>query len=229
MREYNSFSTAQTTSLSGFMNKVYLFMTLGLLVTAAIAFYFHQHPWLSQAIMRSHYAFYGIIIAQLGSWFVFSRAVRNLNAPLCFLLFLTYSVLTGLTFGIISFVYTAENIGYAFAITAGSFFGLSLIGYVVKKDLQAVGTFCIMGLWGLIIESILALFIPALRGNTMELTMGAIGVIVFSGLTAYDTQKIKSMAVYAPNQEVAAITGAFMLYLDFINLFLSILRLFSRR
>lgn len=229
MRPYNTTVTSRnnTYSQSTFMNKVYLFMTLGLLVTAAIAYYFHIHPLLTRSIMASHVAFYGIIIVQLGAVLLFSSMVNKLNARAAFFLFFLYAAITGVTFGILSFVYTAQNIGFAFAITAGSFFGLSLIGYTTKKDLSPIGSFCMMGLIGLVIESILAMFIPSLRGNTMELTMSAIGVLVFSGLTAYHTQKIKDMGAQMQNQEIAAINGAFLLYLDFINLFISILRFFG--
>lgn len=213
-------------SVTGFLNKVYLFMTLGLLFTAIIAYYFHSHPLVSQALTHSPVTFYGIIILQIGAVLLFSRTVRTMNTGAAFFLFFLYAALSGVTFGILSFVYTAQNIAYAFAITAGSFFGLSVVGFVTKKDLGPVRSFCIMGLIGLIIESVLAIFIPSLRSNSMELVMGAVGVIVFAGLTAYDTQKIKDMAVYT-NHEVAAISGAFTLYLDFINLFISILRLFG--
>ncbi|OGO93765.1 MAG: hypothetical protein A3F10_06225 [Coxiella sp. RIFCSPHIGHO2_12_FULL_42_15] len=222
-------TTSRTVSSSGFMNKVYLFMTLGLLVSAAIAYYFHIHPLLTRSLMASPILFYGVVFAQLGAVLLFSRMVTTLNTQASFILFFVYAALTGVTFGMISFAYTAQNIGYAFAITAGSFLGLSVIGYTTKKDLSPIGSFCMMGLIGLVIESLLAIFIPGLRGNTIELAMAAIGVLVFSGLTAYHTQKIKNMGYEMQNQEVAAINGAFILYLDFINLFLSILRFFGNR
>lgn len=222
-------SRSYQVSTTGFLNKVYLFMTLGLLLTALVAFYFHTHVALSQIILKSSFAFYAIVIVQLGAVFLFSNSVRKMNASSAFLLFFLYSALSGVTFGLVSFMYTTQNIGYAFAITAGSFFGLSLVGYTTKKDLSPIASFCTMGLIGLILISVLALFIPGLRSETMNLVMGAIGVIVFSGLTAYDTQKIKMFAAHTESQEIAAINGAFMLYLDFINLFLSILRLFGDR
>ncbi len=219
---------ARNTTATAFLNQVYLFMTLGLLVTAIVAYYFHINPQLTQSLLQSNFTFFGIIIAQLGAVLFFSSMVNKMNTGAAFALFFLYAALTGVTFGILSFFYTAQNIGYAFAITAGSFFGLSVVGYTTKKDLGPIRSFCIMGLIGLIIQSLLALFIPALRNNTMEMVMGAIGVIVFAGLTAYDTQKIKAMA-NTSNHKVLAISGAFTLYLDFINLFISILRLFGAR
>ncbi len=215
---------------SSFMNKVYLFMTLGLLITAAVAYYFHIHPRITIALARSQYLFFGIIIVQLGAVLIFNRVARKLSTGGCTLLFFLFSAITGVTFGILSLVYTAQNFGYAFAITAGSFLGLSLVGYTTKKDLTAVGSFCIMGLWGIIIATVLSFFIPSFRTNGMQLVISAIGVIVFAGLTAYDTQKIKAMATTTgKTQEVAAISGAFSLYLDFINLFFFILRLIGGR
>lgn len=232
MRQYSTSPSQRattSTAATGFMNKVYFFMTLGLLVTAAVAYYFHSHPMFTRGLMKTPMLFYGIIIVQLGAVLFFSRAVQKMNVTTTFVLFFLYSALTGVTFGIVSFIYTAQNIAVAFAITAGSFFMLSVVGYTTKKDLTAVGSFVMMGLWGLIIESILAMFIPSLRSNGMELAMSAIGVIVFAGLTAYDTQRIKAMASYAGNQDVAAVSGAFSLYLDFINLFLFILRFVGGR
>ncbi len=222
-------SRSQPAAATAFMNRVYLFMTLGLIITAAVAYFFHAHPLLSQYVMASPSIFYGIIIAQLGAVLFFSRMVSKLNTNAAFALFFIYSALTGVTFSILSFVYTGQSIGTALAVTAGSFFGLSLIGYVTKKDLGPIGSFCTMGLIGLIITSLLALFVPALRGHVADLTLSAIGVIVFAGLTAYDTQRIKWMGAQAGYQDVVAINGAFALYLDFINLFISILRLLGDR
>ncbi len=213
---------------TGFLNQVYLLMTLGLLVTASVAFYLHSNPMLAQSLIKSSLTFYGIIIVQLVAVIFFSQMVNKMKTGPAFALFFVYAALTGVTFGVLSFFYTAQNIGYAFALTAGSFLGLSIVGYTTKKDLGPVRSFCIMGLIGLIIQAVLAMFIPSLRNNTMELVMGAIGVIVFAGLTAYDTQKIKQMAGQS-NHKVMAISGAFTLYLDFINLFISILRLMGAR
>lgn len=222
-------SRSYPAAATAFMNRVYLFMTLGLLVTAAVAYFFHVHPLISKFVMSSSLTFYGILIAQLGAVLLFSRTVSRLNTNAAFALFFLYSALSGVTFGILSFIYTGQAISYALAITAGSFLGLSLIGYTTKKDLGPIGSFCTMGLIGLVITSLLALFVPALRGNVANLTMSAIGVIVFAGLTAYDTQRIKAMGAQAGYQDVVAINGAFALYLDFINLFISILRFFGDR
>lgn len=221
-------NSAKSSLATAFLNRVYLLMTLGLLVTAVVAYYFHSNPQLTQSLVKSSFTFFGIIIVQLAAVLFFSAMVSKMKTSAAYVLFFVYAALTGVTFGILSFVYTAQDISYAFVITAGSFFGLSIIGYTTKKDLGPIRSFCFMGLIGLIILSVMAMFIPSFRSNTMELMMGAIGVIVFAGLTAYDTQKIKEMSVHA-NHQVFAISGAFTLYLDFINLFISILRLFGDR
>jgi hypothetical protein len=225
----NTQSTRQTGAATTFMNRVYLFMTLGLLISAAVAYFMHSHPLVNQYIAHSSFTFFGIVIAQLAAVLFFSRTISTMNKNAAFTLFFIYSALTGVTFGLLTLIYAVSSISLAFAITAGSFLGLSLIGYTTKKDLSPIRSFCMMGLIGLILISLLAFFIPALRGSVANLTMAAIGVIVFSGLTAYDTQKIKSMGAMAGYSDLVAIQGAFMLYLDFINLFISILRFFNDR
>lgn len=217
-------------NVSGFMNRVYTWMAFGLILSAVSAYYIMSSPALMMGLVQNKVLFFGLIIAQLGVvlWLSFKQATLSVTAARG--LYLFYTLLTGITFSVILMGYTSQSVVNTFVVTAASFAGLSLFGYVTKRDLGPVGTFCIMGLWGLIILSVLAMFIPSLRGDTMQLFMGAIGVIIFSGLTAYDTQKIKMIYLNSQsNENKQAVFGALTLYLDFINLFLSMLRLMGDR
>jgi FtsH-binding integral membrane protein len=146
--------------------------------------------------------------------------------------YVSYATLVGLTFSTLFLIYTTESISSAFFVTAFSFAGLSVFGYTTKRDLGPIGSFCMMGLFGLIGVIILGLFIPSMMGNTMQLTISVAGLIIFAGLTAYDTQRIKNLQFQyttADQSRKGAIYGALVLYLDFINLFLNILRLMGDR
>lgn len=176
--------------------------------------------------------FIGLIIAQFAAVMVFSFLNRKLNPAMATLLYLVYTVLVGVTFSIILLAYTKQNIYNAFAVTAGAFFALSAFGYITKRDLGPLGTFVTMGLFGVVILMVLSFFIPGLRSNTAQMVISSLGVIVFAGLTAYDTQKIKNIYLHSAGANEAqtkkfAINGALSLYLDFINLFLMLLRLFG--
>ncbi len=223
---------AAQVNVSAFMNRVYTWMAIGLVLSAASAYYIASDQTLVMGLLQNKVLFFGLLIAQVGVvlWLSFKQATMSVTVARG--LYLLYTLLTGVTFSVILISFTAQSVVNTFVVTAATFAGLSFFGYVTKRDLGPVGTFCIMGLWGLIILSIAAMFIPGLRGNTMQLFMGAIGVIIFSGLTAYDTQKIK--AIYLAhhsqtNENKQAVFGALMLYLDFINLFLSLLRLMGDR
>lgn len=234
MRNPLTSSATQSLSASRFMSKVYLWMMIGLVISALTAFYIFSHPVLFTKIIRTPGVFMGLIIAQLAAVVVLSWLNQRISAALALGLYILYTLLTGTTLSVVLFAYTQQAIFNAFAVTATAFLGLSAFGYITKRDLGPIGTFCMMGLFGMIGMIALSFFIPSLRGNTMQLTISAIGVIVFSGLTAYDTQRIKMSYLQSSgfsNAQItkAAINGALMLYLDFINLFLSLLRLFSRR
>lgn len=215
--------------LSRFMGQVYLWMMAGLGISALAAYLIDSNPILYDTILSNHWIFNSLIISQLVMVLAFSFLIHRLSAPMAMLLYLTYAALTGVTFSVVLLVFTEQAIVLAFAATAGSFFALSMYSFTTKRDLSAIGSFCYMGLWGMVILGLLAMFVPSLRTQPMNLTFGAIGVLVFSGLTAYDTQRIKNMylAGLAEKREVMVISGALMLYLDFINLFLSLLRLFG--
>lgn len=216
-------------TLSQFMSKVYLWMMIGFSISGLISYEIANTPSMVEMILKNPGVFNVLIIAQLICVFAFSPIARRCNATIAGLLFLIYCLLTGTTLSVIYFAYTQAAITQAFFITAGSFLALSVFGYTTNKDLGFIGTFCYMGLFGLIIVGLLSLFMPSLRSNTIQLTTAAIGVIVFSGLTAFDTQRIKQFYSSGDglfqNQNSAAINFALILYLDFINLFLSLLRL----
>ncbi len=224
-------STQTRTNVSAFMNKVYTWMAMGLVLSALSAYYMVSNQSLMMGLLEHKFVFYGLLFAQVGIVLWLSFKAQSLSVTATRGLFLFYTLLTGITFSVILIAFTAQSVVNTFVVTAASFAGLSFFGYVTKKDLGPIGTFCTMGLWGFLILMLAAMFIPSLRSDTMQLFMGAIGVIIFSGLTAYDTQKIK--AIYLQNQGVEAnkqaVFGALTLYLDFINLFLSLLRLMGDR
>lgn len=216
--------------ISQFMSQVYCWMMLGLMTSGGIAYYLFNSPFLSRAIVESDVLFTGLLIVQISCVFAFAWIQKRCRPSIAIFLYSFYTVLSGITLSVIFFAYTQQDIFLAFSITAASFFGLSMFGLITKRDLTSIGTFCIMGLWGLIITMFAAFFVPELRSNTIQLTTAAIGVLVFAGLTAYDSQKIKTKYTEInSSQTVSAISGALMLYLDFLNLFLLLLRLLGGR
>ena len=183
-------------------------------------------------VLGNKIVFYGLMIAQFALVIGLSSAINRLNAMTATALFLLYAVLNGATLSIIGLIYTAQSIQGAFFTTAFSFAGLSAFGLITKRDLGPVGNFCTMGLFGLFGMAILSIFFPSLMGGVSGQVYGLVGIVVFAGLTAYDTQKIKQMAPNSRDIEgtkKGAILGALKLYLDFINLFLFILRLGGNR
>lgn len=217
-------------AVSQFMSKVYTWMTIGILLSAFISYFISSSSYLMGSLINNHFMFNVIIIAQIACVLSFAFLQRKVSAATCILMYLGYSVLTGVTFTAVLYIYSQQTITQAFFATAGSFLGLSIFGYTTKRDLGPIGTFCIMGLFGLVIVYLLGLFMPSLMMGTSSILISCIGVLVFAGLTAYDTQRIKnSFNPAAPIEDQAkmVISGALMLYLDFINLFLNLLRLFS--
>ena len=213
------------------MRKVYTWMTLALAVTGLTAYYCSLNFEVINAIASNSLVFWGLIIAQLGAVMYLSVRINNMSLTTAGIVFLLYAVLTGVTFSFIFLVYTMESIASTFFITAGTFGAMSLVGYFIKKDLSAIGRFLIMALIGLIIASIVNIFLQS-SGLTLICTYA--GVLIFSGLTAYDTQKIKQMflmhgAEMNESTMKLALMGSLTLYLDFINLFLYLLRIFGDR
>jgi len=190
-------------------------------------------PALVQTIFGNRMLFWALIIAQLGAVAALSFLINKISGAVATVIYILYAALTGLTLSSIFLLYTGSSIAQVFGVTAFGFAGLSFFGLVTKRDLGPVGSFCMMGLFGLIGFGLLSMFFPSLMGAGGSFVFSIVGIIVFAGLTAYDTQRIKAMNV--PGSEgtdgarKTAIFGALTLYLDFINLFLSLLRLTGRR
>ncbi len=216
-----------------FMTSVYAWMTAGLCATAFVAWFVSQSPAIIETVLVNRAVFWILIIAQLGAVFALAGLINRLSATTAALIYFSYAVLTGITLSVIFLIYTTSSITSVFSLTAFSFAGLSGVGLVTKRDLGPVGSFCTMGLFGLVGFGLLSIFFPSLMAGQGGFIYAIVGVIVFAGLTAYDTQKIKAMNVIGnegtDDDRKEAIYGALTLYLDFINLFLSLLRLMGRR
>ncbi len=223
-------TTSQTLETQRFITKVYGWMSSALLITGLTSVLVLSIPELLMVIIGNKFVFYGLILAELGLVVYLSAWVKKMSATTATFAFLLYAVLNGLTLSIIFLVYTFSSIASAFFVTAATFGVMSAYGYYTKKDLTSIGTFCFMGLIGIIIASVVNLF---LRNDTASWIISYLGVLIFIGLTAYDTQKIKRLNIVGnegtDEDRKEAITGALTLYLDFINLFLHILRLMGKR
>jgi FtsH-binding integral membrane protein len=214
-----------------FMNQVYLWMTAGLGLTALVSWQVASSPALLEIVFGNTLLLIGLVVAQLGVVFALSSAVHRFSAGTATALFLLYSALTGVTLSSIFVVYTAGSIAGAFLATAGTFAAMTVYGTVTKRDLTSMGSFLFMGLIGLVIAMLVNIF---LQSSMLDFVISGIGVLVFTGLTAYDTQKLRRFGEGAPLDDGVAIRrgailGALTLYLDFINLFLMMLRLFGNR
>lgn len=210
------------------MPKVYVWMTLAMVITGITAFGVASSPALLMAIVSNRILFWGLIIAEFALVFGISAGINRLSLTTATLLFILYSVINGATLSFIFVAYTMSSIANVFFITAGMFGVMAAVGYFTKKDLTSLGKILMMALIGLVIATVANIFIG---GQTFGLIVSYIGVIVFVGLTAYDSQKIKVMlATQTDGGETAqklALLGALTLYLDFINLFLYLLRIFG--
>lgn len=212
-----------------FINKVYGWMALALAITGFVALR-TANSGLIDIIAGNQILFFGILLGELGLVFWLSSSIKSMNATRAITLFLLYSALNGLTFSVLFLVYTAGSIASTFFITAGTFGIMSAYGYFTKKDLTSIGNIAFMGLVGIILASIVNIF---WHNETLYWGITIIGVLVFVGLTAYDTQKIKKMSleldVESEEGSKGAIMGALALYLDFINMFIFLLRIFGQR
>jgi FtsH-binding integral membrane protein len=230
---YNTFRSQDTTNVTvSFMNQVYLWMMAGLILSGGTAFIVASTPEAINTILTNKILFWGIVILQFVAVIWLSARIQTMSMMFAGSLFLAYSILTGLTLSTIFIAFTKSSIASAFFISASSFLGLSVCGYATKRDLSAIGTFCMMGLFGVIGMMILGWIFPSIMSSGMQMAINVIGIIVFAGLTAYDTQKIKNLSMSGMTNEVAqktAIHGALVLYLDFINLFLFILNIMGNR
>jgi FtsH-binding integral membrane protein len=219
---------AFTDQVGAFLRGVYEWMCAGLGITAITAWLIAASPGVVGAIGANSLLFWGLVIAQLGIVFVLSARVDRLVPSMAALLFVIYAVLTGITLSFVLLVFTGESVATTFFITAGMFGGLALYGTVTHRSLQGVGQFLFMGLIGVVLASVVGLF---WHSDALQFVIAFAGVIVFSGLAAYDAQRLSAMADAAPPKRIGsyAVVGALALYLDFINLFLSLLRFFGRR
>jgi FtsH-binding integral membrane protein len=211
-----------------FLRAVYGWMCMGLAVTAVTAWVVSSTPALVIAVTTNRLLFWGLIIAQLGLVLVLSARVHRLAPATASLLFLAYSALTGLTISFVLLAFTGESVAATFLVTAGMFGALALYGTVTRRDVSGLGQFLFMGLVGVVLAGIINVF---WQNDAFQFVLSFIGVIVFTGLTVYDAQRLKSMALATPAGATGsyAIVGALALYLDFINLFLMLLRLFGNR
>ena len=214
---------------ASFINKVYGWMALALALTGFVALR-TAHSGFASTVAQNQILFFGIALAEIGLVVWLSSRINSMNASMAIGLFLLYSALNGLTMSIIFLIYTSASIASTFFITAGTFGVMSAYGYFTKKDLTSIGNIAFMGLIGIIIASIVNIF---LQSSMLYWLVTYAGVLVFVGLTAYDTQKIKKMSlemdIESEEGSKGAIMGALALYLDFINMFIFLLRIFGQR
>ena len=217
-------------AFSVLMRKVYVWLTLALVITGFTAYYVAHSTSFVYTLMSSSGLMWGLIIAELALVIGLSAAIHKLSLTVATLMFVVYSIINGLTLSFIFFAYTESSIAQVFFITAGTFGAMALIGYTTKTDLTSLGKYLFMGLIGIIIATLVNLFF---NNNMVTMIVSYLGVLIFVGLTAYDSQKIKKMCMsfeYADtNAQKMALLGALTLYLDFINLFIYLLRIFGRR
>jgi uncharacterized protein len=222
----NSVQTAER--VSAFLWKVYGWMAVGLGLTALVAFAVAGSPDLLRVLIGNRLVFFALIIAELGLVFFMSARADRLAPGTAAGLFALYSALNGVTLSVILLAYTGESVTMTFVVTAGMFGALALFGSTTKRSLAGAGQFFMMGLVGLILASIVGMF---WHSDALQFLISVVGVIVFTGLTAWDAQRLKQMAVALPEGQVGAyaVVGALSLYLDFINLFLMLLRFTGSR
>lgn len=213
------------------MRSVYLWMVFALVITGLTAAYVANSPAYISALVNNPMLFYGVIIAELAVVFILSGRIHKMSFLTASLMFIFYSLLTGVSLSTIFLAYTESSIATTFLITAGTFGTMSLVGFVTKKDLSKLGGILFMALIGLIIATVVNIFLVS---DTLGWVINYVGVLIFVGLTAYDTQKIKQMMreygtdINEQTQKMA-LMGSLSLYLDFINMFLYLLRIFGNR
>lgn len=212
------------------MRKVYTWMTLALVITAVTAYGVANSPALIQAIYSSKLTFFILIAAELGIVFYTSSRIQKLALSTATLLFALFSVINGATLASIFLVFSTASIAKTFFITAGTFGVMAFIGYTTKRDLTKMGGILMMALIGLIIAGLVNMFVAS---STLDLIVSGAGVLIFVGLTAWDSQNIKRMLATAPDAgeqaQKIALLGALSLYLDFVNMFLYLLRFLGNR
>ena len=219
---------AMSTAFPALMRKVFVWMTLALAITGLTAYGVATSPTILSLIFSSNVTVFGLIIAEFALVFAISGAINRMSLSTATILFILYSVINGATLSSIFLTFSVATIGKVFFITAGTFGAMALVGYTTKTDLTSMGKLLFMALLGIIIASVVNMFVGS---SGLDLILSYVGVLVFVGLTAYDTQKIKQMCQSAPDAgestQKLALIGALSLYLDFINLFLYLLRIFG--
>ena len=212
------------------MRKVYVWMTLALVITGFTAYYVAHSESLMLALVTNQILFWGLAIAELALVIGLSAAINRLSLTTATLMFILYSVINGALLSYIFILYTASSISTVFFITAGTFAAMAIVGYTTKTDLSSLGKILLMALIGLIIATVVNIFV---KSSGFDMIISYVGVLIFVGLTAYDSQKIKQMLLQAPDAgegaQKIALLGALSLYLDFINLFIYLLRIFGKR
>jgi FtsH-binding integral membrane protein len=221
-------SAAAAERVTAFLRAVYGWMFAGLAITAFVAYTIAASPSLIGTLVSNHFLFLGLFLVQLGVVFFLSARVDRLAPGTATVLFVLYSALTGVTLSVILLAYTGASIVTTFVVTAGMFGALALYGTTTTRSLAGVGQFVFMGLIGLMLASVVAMF---WRNAALEFLISVVGVIVFTGLTAWDAQRLRQMATTIPGDKLGsyAILGALSLYLNFINLFLFLLRFMGGR
>lgn len=233
----NAYGSSQSTSMSSafatLMRNVYIWMTLGLVMTGMTAYYVAQDFNLVYTIASNQVLFWGLMIGELALVWYLSARIMKLSMATAGIMFALYSVLNGVTMSFIFLAYTMESIAQTFFITAGTFAAMSVAGFFIKKDLSTMGRVLMMALIGVIIATIVNIWVGS---SGLAMIINYLGVLIFVGLTAYDTQKIKQMLIATSNEygvtnetSKIALMGSLALYLDFINLFLYLLRFFGDR
>ena len=225
-------SQAIAQSNATFMSRVYFWMMLGLIISGGLAYTIGNSPALLATLYSNRILWIGLIVLQLGAVVGLSAFINKVNLALTVLLYIAYAALTGVTFSVIFLTFTQQSIAEVFFITSLAFIGLSTFGFATQRDLGPLGSFCMTGLFGLIGFILITLLFPSIMTNAVSMTINTLAILIFAGLTAYDTQRIKSFnpGLGAPElAQKAAISGALMLYLDFINLFLNLLQLVGDR
>lgn len=233
MQETYSVKSSQTQVIvNEFIRSVYNWMGIGLALTGFIAYFVSNNAQIQNLIFGNKLVFFGLIIAELALVYIISARVNKIQASTATSLFVLYAALNGATLASLFLVYTSSSITSTFFICSATFVACSIFGMTTKRDLTSVGGFMTMGLIGILIASVVNMFI---KSSAMNMIISYIGVIVFVGLTAYDTQKLKHMAMTQPSGLEAgvirkgAILGALSLYLDFINLFIMLLSVLGGR
>lgn len=227
----NNYSRRETLSFgtSGLMSRVFAWQTAGLLLSTTVALFVAGTPALITMLFQNKFLFYGLVFAQLGAVIWLSAFANKMSYGTMAAVYLGYAALTGATLSTIFIVYTISSIGMCFGIAAGMFGIMAIYGYLTKADLSGFGSIMFMGLIGIVIASLVNMF---MRSETTGYVISFLSVLIFTGLTAYDIQKIKNFAASALDDESmrkVSILGALTLYLDFINIFLSLLHLLGGR